>query len=129
MSAQPALDIFKNMPCHDYLGILNSDNPSKKVVEFLKLNKADVANATNVPKATIRYDNKIPEELLQRLQEIGVICDLVADYFKGDIKKTALWFQISNPALGNISPRDMIRCGRYKKLIKFVQNAFAGNNP
>ncbi len=23
----------------------------------------------------------------------------------------------------------MIRYGRYKKLIKFVQNAFAGNNP
>lgn len=123
MSARPALNIFKNMPYHDYLGILNADNPSKKVVEFLKLNKADVA------KASIRYDNKIPEELLQRLQEIGVVCDLVADYFKGDIKKTALWFQISNPALGNISPRDMIRCGRYKKLIRFVQNAFAGNNP
>ncbi len=128
MNTQAALDIFKNMPRHDYLGILKSDNPSKTVVDFLKFSKADVASATNVLKASIRYDNKIPEELLQRLQEIGVICDLVADYFKGDIK-TALWFQISNPALGNMSPRDMIRCGRYKKLIKFVQNAFAGNNP
>lgn len=129
MSAQPALDIFKNIPQNDYLRILNATNPSKRVVEFLKLNKTDVAKATHVPKASIRYDDKIPAELSQRLQEIGVVCELVANYFKGDTGKTALWFQINNPALGNVSPRDMIRYGRYKKLIKFVQNALAGNNP
>lgn len=129
MSAQPAIDIFKNMPRNDYLGIFSSGESLKKVVDFLHLTKADVANATNVPQASVRYDNKIPAELMQRLQEIGIVCELVADYFKGDLKKTALWFQINNPALGDMSPRDMIRCGRYKKLIKFVQNALAGNTP
>ena len=121
--------IFNTVPTHDYLGLLNEDGSSKKVVDFLKFTKEDVAKATGLPKASIRYDERIPAELIQRLQEIGIICELVADYFKGDLRKTALWFQIKNPALGNISPRDMIRYGRYQKLVKFVQNALEGNAP
>jgi hypothetical protein len=123
-----AAAIFNTIPSHDYLHLLE-DNASKKVVDFLQLTKEDVAKATGLPKASIRYDARIPNELVQRLQEIGVICELVAEHFKGDIRKTVLWFQIKNPALGNISPRDMIRYGRYQKLVKFVQNALAGNTP
>lgn len=122
-------NIFNTVPAHDYLGLLKKDNASKKVVDFLEFNKEDVAKATGLPKASIRYDERIPDELVQRLLEIGVICELVANYFKGDLQKTALWFRIKNPALGNISPRDMIRYGRYQKLVKFVQNALAGNAP
>ena len=122
-------DIFSNIPKHDHLGIFKEDNASKNVVDFLNLTQEDVANITGLPKASIRYDNRIPHELLQYLQEIGVTCELVAEYFKGDLRKTALWFTIKNPALGNISPRDMIRYGRYQKLVKFIRNAFAGNNP
>lgn len=71
----------------------------------------------------------MPKELIIRLIEIGLTCELVADYFKGDLKKTAQWFKIKNPALGNISPRDMIRIGRYQKIIQFVMNALQGNRP
>lgn len=130
MQAQRASNIFNTVPTHDYLGILKEeDDSSKKVVDFLELSKEDVAKATNLPKSSIRYDERIPSELAQRLLEIGIICELVADYFKGDLRKTALWFRIKNPALGDIAPRDMIRYGRYQKLIKFVQNALAGNLP
>jgi hypothetical protein len=130
MQAQLASStIFNTVPTHDYLGILKENNPSQKVVEFLKFNKEEVASATGVPKASIRYDERIPNELTERLQEIGIICELVANYFKGNLRKTALWFQIKNPALGNISPRDMIRYGRYQKLEKFIQNALAGDTP
>jgi hypothetical protein len=130
MKAQQALtNIFNTIPSHDYLGFFKEDHAPKKVVDFLDFTKGDVEKATNIPKASIRYDEKIPKELMVRLREIGIICELVADYFKGDLKKTALWFQIKNPALGNISPRDMILYGRYRKLEKFIQSAFAGNMP
>ncbi len=130
MQAQrKAVDIFSTIPKHDHLGIFKEDNASKKIVDFLNLSKEDVANVTGLPKASIRYDNRIPDELVQHLQEIGITCELVAEYFKGDLRKTTLWFNIRNPALGNISPRDMIRYGRYQKLVKFIQNAFSGNNP
>ncbi len=129
MHTQSIASVFKNMPKHDYLGVLSEDNPSKKIVEFLGLSKEDVAKATNVPKVSVRYDERIPKEVLERLREIGLICDLVAEYFEGDLHKTALWFKLNNPALGDISPRDMIRYGRYQKLIKFVYNALAGNMP
>jgi len=66
--------------------------------------------------ASVRFDQKIPKEVLDRLKEIANICGLVAQFFGGDIAKTALWFKTVNPLLGNISPRDMIRYGRYEKL-------------
>lgn len=121
-------NLFTTVPQHDYLGILKGNDP-KKVVEYLKLTQEDVAYATRIPKTSVRYDKKMPQELALRLQEIAVICELVAEYFKGDLEKTTLWFQINNPQLGNISPRDMIRIGRYQKLIKFIQNALAGETP
>lgn len=55
--------------------------------------------------------------------------DLVYDYFKGDKAKTAMWFEVPNPALGGISGKQMIRNGRVDKLLKFIESAIAGNNP
>jgi len=55
-----------------------------------------------------------------RLREIANIANLVAEFFAGDAQKVGLWFEIANPMLGNISPRDMIRIGRYKRLLNFV---------
>lgn len=120
--------LFETVPTRDYLGFFAKKDP-KKVVKYLNLSQTEVASATGIPKASVRYDNKMPPELAQRLQEIAVVCELVAEYFKGDLEKTALWFGLNNPLLGNISPRDMIRIGRYQKLVKFIQNALAGEAP
>jgi len=38
-----------------------------------------------------------------------------------------LWFRLPNPLLGDVSPRDMIRYGRYAKLQEFVMDALAEN--
>lgn len=62
---------------------------------------------------------KISEEL---------IC-LVSDFFKGDKKKTRLWFKLPNPSLGNISPHEMILSGRSDRLLKFVRNQLSENHP
>ena len=94
-----------------------------KVAEFLGLSKDDLSKMAGVKKSSVRFDEKIPREMKDRLEQIGNICLIVAEYFKGDAEKTALWFKAQNPLLGYVSPRDMIRLGRYKKLMKFVIDA------
>ncbi len=54
---------------------------------------------------------------------------LVGEFFKGDKKKTNLWFESKNPLLGNVSPDDMLEMGRGWKLLKFLQAQLDGNNP
>lgn len=126
---EPAL--FSSIPGHNYLGFMDKDNHfnHKKVVEFLGFNQNDVAKATRLAKSSVRYDARIPGELAQRLMEIGIICELVAGYFKGDVQKTNLWLSTPNTLLGNMSPKEMIRFSRYRKLHKFITNALAGNHP
>jgi hypothetical protein len=79
-------------------------------------------------------------ELVQSLHEAGQIargqarqgeleqlCEHVVGFFEGDVAKTALWFRLPNPLLGDVSPRDMIRYGRYARLQEFVMEALAEN--
>jgi hypothetical protein len=120
--------IFKTVPDRDYLGFWADQTLNSKVVaEFLDLDKRTVAKLSGVAPASVRFDQKIPREVLDRLQEIANICGLVAQFFKGDATKTALWFKTKNPSFGDISPRDMIRYGRYEKLRRFIMNALEDN--
>ena len=122
-------ELFQTVSNKDYLGVSSDDENLKQVVVFLDLKKNDVSKATGQAKSSIRYDHRMSSELKTRLFEIANIINLAASYFNGDMKKTQLWFQTKNPLLGNISPRDMIRYGRYAKLQQFVLNALAGNIP
>ena len=121
MSSNP--DLFGTVP-DDYMSVY--DDPSK-IVSLLEFDKKDVARAARVPVNSVRYDDKIPADLKRRLNEWAVLLNMVAEFFKGDEKKTALWFTIPNPLLGNFKPRDMIRFGRYKKLRTFIWNAIQEN--
>ena len=121
-------DIFSTVPEKDYLSFFEDDKPNyNRIVDFLNFKKEDISKATEVPLSSVRWDNKIPKELHERIREWAILLNLVAEHFKGDAKKTALWFTTPNPLLGNISPRDMIRFGRYKRLFKFIFNALAEN--
>ncbi len=93
------------------------------VSEFLDLNKKELSKVGGVSIQSVRLDHRIPNELRVRLEQIANICNLVAEFFDGDRAKTALWFHTPNPMLGDLSPRDMIRFGRYKRLQKFVLSA------
>ena len=95
----------------------------KSVAEFLALKNSNVSRAAAVSRNSVRYDDAIPQPMRERLAEIANICNLVAQHFDGDRQKTALWFTTKNPMLGDISPCDMIRVGRYDKLRRFVVNA------
>jgi hypothetical protein len=97
-----------------------------KVAEFLNYKKEDVSVASGVPVSSVRYDDRMPGDLRQRMLEWAVAINLVGHFFK-DQDKTILWFQVPNPLLGNIAPRDMIRIGRFEKLLKFIQTALSEN--
>jgi uncharacterized protein (DUF2384 family) len=75
---------------------------------------------------SVRYDKKGSKDLKQRLAEWATALNLVANFFK-DEQKTILWFNTPNPLLGNMTPRDMIRIGRFKKLLNFIQTALDEN--
>ena len=126
MAMQPGL--FRNVRDRDYLGFWADQTlKAREVAEFLQLKKPDVAKVAGVAPSSVRFDEKIPREVFERLEEIANICALVAQFFEGDVAKTALWFRTRNPLLGDISPRDMIRFGRYAKLRQFVMDALAEN--
>lgn len=120
--------LFGTVADKNYLGFwANETLKAREVVDFLDFNKRDVAKVADVAPASVRFDEKIPKGVLERLQEIANICELVAQHFRGDIRKTALWFKTKNPLFGNISPRDMIRYGRYERLRRFIMDAMAEN--
>ena len=120
--------LFSTVAEKDYLGFWADHSlNARSVVDFLNLDKRDVAKLAGVAPSSVRFDQKIPKEVLERLQEIANICGLIAQFFGGDATKTALWFKTENPLLGKISPRDMIRYGRYEKLRRFVMSALEEN--
>ncbi|SEL95013.1 hypothetical protein SAMN05428989_2961 [Pseudoxanthomonas sp. GM95] len=98
---------------------------ARKVAEWMELDKKEVSRISAVAPASVRYDDHIPRAVRDRLEEIGSIANLVAQVFNGDVGKTALWFRASNPMLGDVSPRDMVRLGRHEKLRKSIRSAMA----
>jgi hypothetical protein len=116
--------LFSTVSTVDRLGLYADDAfRPKALTDFLGLSNADVSHIAGVSKKSVRYDAAIPKEMVERLEQIGNICNMVAQHFSGDPKKTALWFKTKNPMLGDIAPRDMIRFGRYDKLRRFVIGA------
>lgn len=118
--------IFDTVPMQDALHFGGGkDFNARKVVEWMELDNKTVSRLSAVAPSSVRYDDNIPKAVRDRLEEIGSIANLVAQIFNGDGAKTALWFRTSNPMLGDVSPRDMVRLGRYDKLRKFICGAMA----
>jgi hypothetical protein len=81
--------LFRTVPDRDYLGFwANQTLNSREVAKFLNFDKRDVAKVADVAPASVRFDQKIPKEVLDRLEEIANICGLVAQHFEGDVMKT-----------------------------------------
>ena len=53
--------------------------------------------------------------------------DKVFLFFGGSAQRTWLWFETSNPLLGNISPQQMIEMGREDKLLAFINESLNEN--
>ena len=124
------LALFNNVAHKDALDFGRGPefNPAK-VAEWLDFDKAAVSKIASVSKSSVRYDDAAPKAVKERLEEIADIANMVVGIFNGDVEKTALWFRVKNPLLGDISPRDMVRLGRYDRLRKFIVNAVIENMP
>jgi hypothetical protein len=116
--------IASHIASTDLLNLYRDGHPDyKRIAELIKLNKLDLAEISSVAKCSVRFDEKIPEALAELLRELAHMANLVAEYFAGDAFKVSLWFEIANPMLGNVSPRQMIRLGRHRKLLSFIVSA------
>lgn len=121
--------LFHTVPKDDPLLLFPAGNTDyQRVVKLLDFKKKDVAKASQISVQSVRYDQKMPRELEERVREWAVALSLVGQYFR-DEHKAVLWFKTTNPLLGNLAPRDMIRIGRFKKLYRFILNALHENEP
>jgi uncharacterized protein (DUF2384 family) len=115
--------LFKTVSHHDSLQFWQGNALNyQKVREFIGLETRDVARLAGLATSSVRYDEKAPKEVREHLENIANICNLVFSFFNDSVK-TKLWLQTPNPMLGDASPRDMIRFGRYAKLLRFVTQA------
>ena len=120
--------LFDTVSKMDHLSLFKNKQPVyNRIKDLLRFKNEDISRATGIPLKSIRFDEDISLEVQERMREWANALNLVAEYFKGDDTKTILWFTTPNPLLGNVTPRDMIRFGRYKKLFKFIFNALAEN--
>jgi len=121
--AAPGFGLFDTVP-EDLLsfGIGENFNP-KLVSKFLSLKKSDISHIASVSEHSVRFDDSIPAAVHERLEEIASTINMVAREFDGDPNKTVAWFKTRNPLLGDVTPRDMIRLGRYDRLRRFIINA------
>ena len=107
---------------------IGKDFDAKRIPEMLNLNREDVSRLASVSVKSVRYDDAIPEQVRNHLEEISITINMVARVFNGDPEKTALWFRARNPLLGDVAPRDMIRLGRYERLRKYIIGAMSVND-
>lgn len=121
--------IASHIARRDLLSLYREGIPDyKRIADLVQLSKADLGKLAGVAKSSVRFDASIPVPVAERLRELANIANLVAEYFDGDVQKVGLWFELQNPMLGNISPRNVIRGGRYKRLLNFVLDAREAEN-
>lgn len=123
----PSLGLFDT--AEDPMGFgLGEHFDAKRVTSLLKLKKADISKISSVSVSSVRYDDAMPAAVRERIEEIASTVNLVAQQFGGDPHKTIVWFKAKNPLLGDVSPRDMIRLGRYLRLRRFIISAMTSHS-
>lgn len=95
------------------------------VTDMVGLTNDDLSRVGQVAKSRVRLDERAPPALRERLEQIANCFLQVTEHFNGNGQKASLWFKITNPMLGHISPRDMIRYGRLSKLQRLVTSALS----
>jgi hypothetical protein len=85
----------------------------KELVDFLGLDRAEVATICgDMNIDSVRFDNRMPQQIRNKFIEIANLCELVAKNFSGDPTKTQTWFMVKNPLLEDCSPIELIKDGK-----------------
>ncbi len=122
--------ILNSVPNSDPIGFWPQGNFEPKLLaDFVSISKQDWGRIANVKPSTVRFDARIPPAVKQHMERVATICSLVAELFDNNISKTKLWLDTPNPTLGNISPKGMIRYGKYERVLKFVLLAKSETSP
>lgn len=122
--------LFQTVPQQDPLQFwANHGIAYERVADFLDFDKNALSKIGGVSPKSVRFDGKMPKQLADRLKQIAIICTKVAVFFDGNPEKTSLWFTLPNPMLGYVAPRDMIRLGRYERLLRFILEAEERTSP
>lgn len=120
----PSASPSKYIPSQDFLEFgFGALFQPERVVDWLGLENQDITRATKIPLSSLWCGGSLSTQARDRLEEIAVVCNLVAEIFDGDLPKTSAWFKALNPILGDVSPRDMVRLGRFDRLRTFVFGA------
>ena len=102
----------------------------KKMALFLSLSPQQMASVIGSRKSVSSFDAlRLAPSAQKRVNEIANLCEVVAHNFGGDVEKTALWFEMKNPMLGDLSPRDMLLFQRHELLQNLVFDAMTGQLP
>jgi Protein of unknown function (DUF2384) len=126
MPANSRSSLFNTVPQHDYLQFWQSGLfQPQRVARFLGLSKGELALLAGIAPASVRFDDKAPRVLRERMMDLAATCALVAEAFAGNATLTKLWFVTSNPQLDNRSPCDLLRRGEREALQRQVMAALA----
>jgi len=122
-----AAGLFNTVPAAGVLGLLGPEGPDvPETVKFLGFSDKEMAVAASADVSQIRKSGpRMPAEVRERLIQIATVCELVASHFD-DRERAALWFKTNNPMLGNFSPRDFVRFGRFRMLQRVIAETLAG---
>ena len=122
--------IFSNIPRDDLFGLKGQAGfDYKKTAKFLGLKKRQVAKAAGISESSVRYDDRMPTDLIDFFKELISVLAVVSKQFEGNKEETLLWFNMPNPLLGGVAPIHMIVLGKHKKLMKFIQRSLEGEMP
>jgi len=119
----PTFGLFDSVPEDHFKFGYGASFDAKRVPQILNLKNEDVSRLANVSAKSVRYDDAMPEQVRERLWEIASTMNMVVKAMDGDVDKATAWFLARNPLLGDTSPREMIRMGRYERLRRFIINA------
>ena len=130
VAVQTQPHIFNTVPRHDVFGFYNKGRIKyKEVADTLDFSRKEISKAARIAISSVRYEeNKIPDKMKDFLGHMAWLLHVTHEHLK-DKNKVIQWINSPNPICGGFSPKDMIRMGQYKKLVRIVSSYIEGNTP
>lgn len=94
----------------------------EKTSDLLDLSQTALAEALGLSVDQIRQE-RLTGKAQERVEQLAMALEYVADTFGGDLTKTLFWIKTPNFNFGGFSPRQLILRGKYKKVIDFILTA------